>query len=516
MNYYKYDFKIGKKQKENTFFKNFVEIFIIFFLSLLPIIFHTLIPIFKPTGEKNDNLLVAQSLGYFQPIAFFTINITVLAVISIINRLKWSLNKTNRKNQPKSIIDNGLLFVIAFSIFLAVLFFVVMYTYTQINIKHSKIYNETQRMFILNNCEPYIISMFFYLIIVPIVSYYYFLLYECGITLYKLITITIFFSIIEITLCFCITFYTNLNTAFAIVLGCLIAKIIQCIVYIIVFQIKIASWRVHEIKFNFKIFKSFVKSIVFLGSFMFAYGLMMFVQMIFMTYLSSISDFRYLVTSGGLYTIIISRIIIYNIFNVLMCIPKSASRSILFSHRLSKNVENNLRTEEMLKKYCFYSILVTLIIGIIIFFSLNSIVESLFHNSPIETENIYPNRLIYANEKTYLDLIKRFVYQGFGIGFIGQLLVNIGIIYRVITFFFYGRNPLNFFITVAAFLIILGLGNYFLAIYWQDVFNGLIGFMLSFLLYGLISLVLILICYTRSKNKTIKKFQKELKMKTLC
>ena len=144
-------------------------------------------------------------------------------------------------------------------------------------------------------------------------------------------------------------------------------------------------------------------------------------------------------------------------------------------------------------KICNYSLVVMLVIGLIIFIFSGKIIDNLYEgvewtNEPVREP--YPINYFGKNAR-YIDIIKSFFWRGLLFGIFAQLINNFSICYRVITYYYLERNTKSFIIMLIFFAIIYSLGNYFFGVYLQSVFKGLIGFMLTISIYGVISTIII-------------------------
>lgn len=511
----KYKNKILKIKIKDINSKNglafiFFKIFIVFFLAMLPIVMHNLINVKHSyilgggdmVGGTDKYIVAAQAIGYSQPMVFFSINCLVLITVNIINILKKSFNKTNIKQQPKEIINSGIVYIFLTSIIVGTLLVVVMniYSYAVLDNFEYPIKTLLQKYL-----KEYVWMISIFVAIIGLSIYFEFVLLECGFNYWIIMSISIFLSMADILFSILLNFYSNLSPVESCVIGTIVPTFIQLIIFSSIFYKKIANWKPWDIKIYKKHVKLFWSSSWILSTYMFAYGFMMVIQMMYMSLIVRDDREKYLITESGQYTIIITRIIVYNILNLLIIIPKSMARAVT-----SRYIEKDTPYQKMTNyhksmKICNWSLLVMVIFGLIIFIFSDKIISNLYEGNEWAMQKISSNYPIdfFGEDATYLTIIKEFFWRGLLFGIFSQLVINYSVCYRVTTYYYLDRNAKSFLVILSFFIIIYSTCNYFFGVYYQYIFRGLTGFMLTIIIYGTVSTIIIWYVSYSAKIKLI-------------
>lgn len=502
--------KIKDIKSKNGLAFIFFKIFIVFFLSMLPIVMHNLINIkhsyYLPsnyvTGMADKYIIAAQAIGYSQPMVFFSINCLVLITVNIINILKKLFNKNNIRQQPKEIINSGIVYVFLTSVVVGLLLVIVMNIYS-VSVLDN--FNYSIKPLLQEYLRQYVWMIFIFISIIGLSIYFEFVLLECGYNYWKIIWTTIFMSSLDISLSIVLNFYSNLSPVISCVTGTIIPTFIQLVIFATIFYKKIANWKPWDIKLYKKHVKLFWTSSWILTTYMFAYGFMMVIQMMYMALIVKNNGDKYLINDSGQYTIIITRIIVYNILNLLIIIPKSMSRAVT-----SRYIDKDTPYEKMINyeksmKICNWSLIVMVILGLIIFAFSNKIIDNLYEGDYWTKEPITSNYPVdyFGKNATYLTIIKEFFWRGLLFGIFSQLVINFSVCYRVVTYYYLDRNSKSFLLILLFFVIIYSTCNYFFGVYLQHIFRGLIGFMLTIMIYGIVSSIIIWFVAHSAKIKII-------------
>ncbi len=497
------------KSKDSLVFI-FFKIFIIFFLSMLPIVLHNLInvkhsyylPYEQTVGITDKYIIAAQAIGYSQPMAFFSINCLVLITVNIINILKKLFNKNNIKQQPKEIINSGIIYVFITSIIVGMLLGIVMNIYSVTVLDD---FDYPIKSLLQEYLTEYVWMIFIYILIIGLSIFFELVLLECGYNYWIIMVTTIFMSCLDVTLSIILNFYTNLSPIISCVTGTIIPSFIQLLIFSTIFYKKIANWKPWNIKLYKKHVKLFWTSSWILTTYMLAYGIMMVIQMMFMSLIVKNEKEKYLINDNGQYVIIITRIIVYNILNLLVIIPKSMSRAVTSKYVEKSTPYQKISNFERSMKICNYSLLVMVIFGLLIFAFSNQIVENLYEGVEWTNEPLRSNYPIdyFGKDATYLTVIKEFFWRGLLFGIFSQSVINYSICYRVITYYYLDKNAKSFLIILFFFIMIYSTCNYFFGVYLQYIFRGLIGFMLTIMIYGFVSIIIVWYVSYNAKIKII-------------
>lgn len=371
-----------------------------------------------------------------------------------------------------------------------------MMTYSEFGISGSNYFEKEFSKF-------YILIMAIYILFIGISSYFMFMLQEDGMNFPLLFLIELFFAILDILLALIFLFYVNdLSPVIRVSLGTLISTIFKFLVVGLLYKIKIFKWKIRDMKFDVFFAKKIFKQSWMLSTFMIVYAINIILQMLLINFISS-SKNQYLFSNNGESLIIISRIIILSIVNLLVIIPKSLGRALNLSFEKPRNGDYNLSQKQFNigQKYNFSGTLMFLLFNLCIFFTLNELVEFIFKTQTWTQEIISPEKqesipFKHDSNISYLDIIKKFVWNGFIISAIAQSIINFAINFRVLLFLNFKTSISLFIITIFSFFLSYGFFSYFLGVYFQTTFPGMIGFLLSQIIYGFLSLLCVCIYYS--------------------
>ncbi len=479
---------------------------------MLPIALHSIIPLFRIKIDGINGSIVAQAINYSQPVLFYSINIVVLVVVQVAFLIKkFKEEDHNLEINREKIINTGMFVTIFVSIFVSILFVCIMMTYSELSInnfghKHGFAPTYTK---LYKYSQLYIGVMAVYILFSGVSSYFVFMTLESGIKLVFIIINEFFFSILDILLSVIFLIYLkSLSPVIRISLGTLISTITKFIVVGIIYKIKVATWKFREMKINKYIVKEVIKQSWMLSTFMLVYAFNIVIQMSFMSSLP-LSTNNYIYYKDGESLVIISRIIIFSILNMLVIIPKSLGRAINLSSTKPNKDNLNLAMNQFKtsRKYNFYGMLIFLFINFIIFFLINQITDVIFKHQVWTNDKIseHLNTIPFPHNEniTYLDVIKKFIWDGFIITVFAEAVINFTINIRIFIFFNLEKNIPLFILTVVMFFISYSFGGYFFGYYFQSHFPGVIGFALAQLIYGAVSFILNTFFYFKITNKRI-------------
>lgn len=500
--------------KENTNYKEsilkkFFKIFFVYFCYMLTIVFHNLIPlsINSVTSLNVSGGLVSQSIGYTQPLTFFSITIIVMISIQIITITKNNFKSNSKRDYFKEIINTGSTTLLIASSVIAIIFASTMLLYSEYVIGNSSIANKSIISKLINQ---YSLMMIFNLFLISASIYYTFILLEYRFYLKIIILIQTIRLIISIGLSIVFIFYTDLSPGISLPLSSLIVNIIYVSIIVFIFYFYVANWKINEFSFDKSIFFEIIKGIYALSTYMLVYSLTMITQMILITFINvSNPSLSYLYTDNGEYLIIISRLVIYSIINLLITISRSMGRAINLYHEQPKL--NLIKSESQFKQSLGMAIKVTLVflvIGLIISSFIINLVDLFFMNQSW-SHQIIPESIAnkipfpHAENVRYVDLIKKFVFEGFLLSLIAQSIQSIAINARVAVFFNFKRKLIVFWIILINFFIVEGIGSYFLGSVMQAQLPGMIGFAIAQIINATAALITIIIGIFYCKNRLI-------------
>ncbi|MGL6125320.1 MAG: hypothetical protein ACRC1F_02395 [Metamycoplasmataceae bacterium] len=493
---------------KKTVLLSFLKIFFLFFFSMLPIAIHSVLPLFfrEFNFEGINGSLVAEAINYSQPMLFFSINIIVLINVQVSFIIKSSRGKENFEENKKKIINTGMYVSFFLSFLISILFIVIMMLYSEFSI--SDVGNKSE--FLKSYSEIYIGIMSVYILFIGISSYFIFMTLESGIKLQYILMIEVLFSFLDILLAaiFLINLM-NISPVIRISMGTLISTIIKFITMSIIFKAKVARWKISEMRFNWLFAKDIAKMSWMLSTFMLVYSFNVILQMTFINLISR-EVHSYLFFENGESLIILSRIIIFSILNLLVIVPKSIGRAVNLSSTkpIKGNLTSSLDQFRVSNKYNVYGTAFFLAASFIIYIFISNIVDSLFLEQtwtkeiiPLENQSSIP--FPHNPNITYLEVIKKFVLDGFLISIFAQATINFGINLRIFTNFNFGGSIYLFSSIIFSFVLSYGLGSYFLGVHLQSFLPGMIGFSLTQLIYGVMSISLTTFYYFRILGKLL-------------
>ncbi|MDK2819271.1 MAG: hypothetical protein KFW07_00385, partial [Mycoplasmataceae bacterium] len=471
------------------------------------------IPLFVTDFNGNIEItgsIVAQSINYNQPMLFFNINLIILIIVQVSFLLKERSSELSFFEDRKKIINTGMYLTLFLSFCASIIFVGIMMTYSEFAIVGS---NSFEKSF----SKSYILVMSIYILFIGLSSYFIYTLQENGTKFSFLFLIEFLFAILDILLALIFLFYVSgLSPVIRISLGTLISTIFKFLVVSLIYKIKIFKWKIREIKFDTFFAKKIFQQSWMLSTFMIVYAINIILQMLLINLISSTKN-QYLFSDNGESLIIISRIIIFSIINLLVIIPKSLGRAINLSSEKPKSGDYKLSQRQFYigQKYNFNGALLFLAFNLCIFFSLNGLVDFIFKTQtwtreiiPIEKQQSIPFN--HNIDISYLDVIKKFVWNGFIISAIAQTIINFSINFRVLMFFNFQKSISLFLITIIFFFISYGLFSYFLGVYLQTIFPGMIGFFLSQIIYGFLSLLSVYVYYLIISRRYLNVYLKQI------
>ncbi|MGL5640555.1 MAG: hypothetical protein ACRDCD_02815 [Mycoplasmoidaceae bacterium] len=488
--------------------KKFFKIFFVYFSYMLTIVFHNLIPLAINSVDAVNNVsggLVSQSIGYTQPISFFSITIIVMISVQILTITKNNFKSNSKRDYFKEIINTGSATLLMVGIGIAIIFGSTMLLYSEYaiaasshthNAEISKFINEYSSMMILN------------LFLVAASIYYTFILLEYRFHLRIIILIQVIHSFLSIALSVLFLFYTDLSPAISLPLSSIILNLIYVVIILFIFYSYVANWKIYDFNFDKAIFKTIINGIYNLSIYMLVYSLTMISQMILITFINvNDPNLVYLYTKDGEYLIIMSRVVIYSMINLLITISRSMGRAINLYHDQPKL--NLKQSEKQFKEAITFAIKVTIIfllVGLIFSTFIVYLADFLFINQSWAQQVIPPDIAItipfpHAENVKYIDIIKKFIYEGFLLSLTAQTIQSMAINTRNAAFYNFKRKLRVFWIILLNFFIIEGIASYFLGVVMQRQLPGMIGFAIAQIINASVALITVLIGVFYCKNK---------------
>ncbi len=501
-----YQKKINKNSifNESLWFK-FLKIFIVYFFSMFTIVVHNLVPLL--IGYLNNHnvsgALVSQSIGYTQPIIFFAITIIIMISIQILTITKNNLNDDDEsKNIFKNITNTGLITMVLSITGIAIIFIATMFLYSNITIGNLSI---IEKGIISKFIKEYSSMMILNLLLIGISVYYIFCLTEFKFKISWLFFTELFLSFISILLSVIFILYTNISPAICLALASFIPNIIKLITIMFIFYKYIAYWKVWEMSFDKKIFFEIWNMISALSFYMFVYSMTMVFQMILINSLSNVGN-KYLYTENGEYLIVLSRVLVYSLINLMITLSRSMGRAL--NLHFDRPILDLKKSEKQFSISMKYSIIITIIfslLGILFAFLMPFFVDGLFARQgwsfgviPIVDQSSIP--FPHIETIKYIDVIKKFAFEGFLISLGSQILLGLSINIRIGIFFNFKRDLKIFWVILFTFFVTISLGNYFLGVELQDELPGLIGFSIAQMINSFFALIIVLIGFVYTKH----------------
>lgn len=501
--------KLGRALSHNSLFFLFLKILLIFVYTMLPIIAHNIINIEHGANLQNqgfydegkDYITAAQAIGYSQPMVFFsTTSLTVIG-LSVINFLRRGIDTKNKRNQPKEIINSGLVYVFITAIVISILLICVMMLYANVVLDG---YEYDTKESLQKYLMEYSSMMPLFILFTGLSLYFEMLTIECGVNYWGMLSLSTFFLITDIVLAYIFNEYTNLNPIISVFIGTTTSVIVRFIVFASIFYTKIAKWRFWEIRPYLVYIKNIWNASWIICTYMLMYSLMMLVQIMFMSLIILDKSNAYMIVDGH-YLLIITRIGVYNIINLIIIIPKSMSNALIVKYRNSKSTpKERLKSFEISRRFSIITIWSMFFIGLIIWCFSDNIVDLIYGGISWTEEYVpagYPVKYFGENIQ-YIDIMRDFFRKGLLFGIIAQFMVQYSIYYRVISYNFLKRDKKNFLFIMIVFALCYGVGNYILGVYLQHVFRGIVGFMLTLFIYGVLASIIVRISTYRNKRKT--------------
>ncbi len=500
--------QLNKSLSHNSLFFLFLKILFIFLCIMIPIVSHNIINLeygayLEHNGhhlEGRNYVVAAQAIGHCQPMVFFScISITVIS-LNIMNFLRRSIDTKNRRNQPKHIIDSGIVYVILMAISISILLICVMEAYAYGVVTNYKSDTNDQ---LKHYITQYVVMMPIYIFFTGLGLYFEMILTECGINYWLMMLMGFFFLCTDVSLAAVFCLYTDLDPIVSVLTGTTISVVSKFIITSSLFFTKIANWKPWQVRPVWEQIKKIWSSSWILCTYMLMYSLMMVLQITFMSMIVTKSSNAYLMVDGN-YLLIVSRIAVYNILNIIIVIPKSMSNALIIKYRNQKaTAEDRLRSFEISRRYSIITIWLMFVVGMIIWAFSDQIVQALYGNIIWADEPVAPGYPVdyFGPNITYIDIVKDFFKKGLFVGIIAQFVINYSLYYRVIVYNMLYRDKRNFWFLMVAFGISYGVCLYLFGVYLQATFRGIVGFMLALLVYGILATIIIKVSAYRNKRK---------------
>ncbi len=499
--------QVSKSLSHNSLFFLFLKILFIFLCIMIPVVSHNIINLergayLEHNGEHlrgRNYVVAAQAIGHCQPMVFFScISITIIS-LNIMNFLRRSIDTKNRRNQPKDIIDSGIVYVVLMSLVISLLLICVMEAYAYGVVSHYKCDTKEQ---LQEYITEYVLMMPIYVFFTGLGLYFEMILTECGVNYWLMTLMGFIFLCADVSLAVVFCLFTQLDPIVSVLTGTTISVVTKFIITSTLFFTKIANWKPWQIKPVWVQMKNIWLSSWILCTYMLMYSLMMVLQITFMSIIVSKADNAYMMVDGN-YLLIVSRIAVYNILNIIIVIPKSMSNALIIKYRNQRaTAEDRLRSFEISRRYSIITIWLMFVVGMIIWAFSDQIVQLLFGNIIWANEPVAPGYPVdyFGPNITYIDIVKDFFKKGLFVGIIAQFVINYSLYYRVIVYNMLYRDKKNFLFLMIAFGISYGVGLYLFGVYWQATFRGIVGFMIALLIYGILASIIIKFSAYRNKR----------------
>ncbi|MGL5308439.1 MAG: hypothetical protein ACRC9F_00100, partial [Metamycoplasmataceae bacterium] len=208
--------------------------------------------------------------------------------------------------------------------------------------------------------------------------------------------------------------------------------------------------------------------------------------------------------------IILSRIVIFSILNLLAIIPKSLGRAVNLASikPVSHELNSSLNQFKKSIRYNYYGVILFCLLSLFVYIFIHNIIDLFFVKQdwindtiPLDIQTSIP--FPHSINITYIDVIKKFITNAFVISIFGLAAINFSINSRIFIIFNFGRNISLFLSIIVVFILSYGIASYFLGVYLQSVFPGLIGFSLAQLIYGTLSLIITTSFYFKIVGKLL-------------
>lgn len=489
--------KVGK---EVTFSSTFFRVFTLYLTMFLPIVMQYIFLFTDSVSideQEQTRTYSLQAISYLQTLLFVILNFCIIFIVQIISRLKYYLNLNKRKEQPKKIIDTGFIVLLGVILFVTLIFII-----TAVSFSETRARNAAPE--IAKYLYQYTYMVIPYLILSILSNYFIYLALTTGLHSIKIHIFNYLSMFLEIILTYVFLMtLKNVDPIISICIPSLIISFLKATIMGFIYFKKIGYSKKGKIMFDINIFKMLMNSTALIAIFIFCFMIGMITQTIFLSTNSGSNDFSYLITSQHYSILLITKIAVYNIFYLLIILPRSLGRSILEKyHDVKSEFCVVISSINKYKKYNFYINLVAILLGIMILFLIPNIIEGLFSSLSWTSEVVQTKSW---GKQSYLQIITRFSHDAFFYGIISFFLVELSINYRIIFYKFIKRDYLSFVLIIIGYLFSITLLNYIFVIVLNNYFTGLNGYMVSQMIYGFYSCLVIEISSIIKERVKIKK-----------
>ncbi len=183
---YKLKNQLKKATKRNSLFFLVIKILLVFMCIMVPVVAHNIINLehgarLEESGQHlkgKEYIAGAQAIGHCQPMMFFSCISIVIISLNIMNFLRRSIDTKNRRNQPKDVIDSGVVYIIGLTLIISVLLIAVMLFYANVVVERYKC--DTKEL-LKGFITDYVLMIPVFLLFSGLSLYFELILTECGI-----------------------------------------------------------------------------------------------------------------------------------------------------------------------------------------------------------------------------------------------------------------------------------------------------------------------------------------------
>ncbi len=525
-----------KTNDDVSFHVKFLRIVFLYALAYLPILVGNICLFFYgkdfthelayEVGMEKAKVFIA--IGYVQTLFFSIINFGTIIICQIIHKQKKYINFASRRSQPKELVDTGLILLLITIMLLMLIFVLTSVVFIQLKANNKQ---PTVSRYIYQFTGMNVL----YLSLLLIGNYFIYLSLTSGFNWIKIISWCSFSMIVELVLIVVFIRFHLIGIHFIVfnfTVPLVIVTGLRCIGFLMVYFFKIAyhhqnvKW--YKICFKPKLFKDLLIACLLPSVFIVVYMIANIIQTLFIIYAYQINAHHdlglgYLYQIPSYYvgkedqtqytfsTLFLSKFTIFN-FIYLIYSPSKSFNIAMNDYSLAdcKQFSKKIARARKMQGYNLLLNISLLTIGIFVAFAFKDIVNSLFSNiewmhDPVTPgHNPTPNMHLPVNA-TILQLISQMSMNAMWYGILAYFFMEVAVNMRIIYFKFFKRNYRLFIVILLIYISAFTWVSFLLVFMSHSFFYGMSGFLVSYGIYGILSLPIIyLMMGYRLYNKYLK------------
>lgn len=492
--------------EETHLWQVYLRIFSLLFTAFFPLVMMQFFLFITKNYNTDVKSISLESIGYTLNIVFIIIYYTICFIGLISSKLKKYLNNSSTWEEKNRVIKSGIYALFTIIGISLLVYIVVSIIYSRI--RASSLTNVSRYI------ESYTIMMTPIIIFNMIANFYINLSFSThGIKSSWLLISLYPLMLLEIILIYIFLNYIHDERIILLITApSLCMSFLKMIIFTIIFYSRTTyfytnqSWIKMKSKTKFfscskKTYVNIIKRCRFSIYFAIALMLTLVIQSLFIKFAYSIDNsLGYLYTEdnhnhqgdihGKYYILLFVKIIVYNILYLVFLFSRSFNISMLEQENGSKKTFLfKLERRKFLRKINFLILSISTVLSFSLYFALEDITNNLFKNLSWYNDEVIKGT--YFIGKTYKSIIPFLVKESFLYGIIAFYLVEQSINNRIIIFRTDQSNIKLFILIIFSYSISTSLFTYIFAFVLNHIFLGLSGFMISYALYGSLSLLFI-------------------------